>query len=82
VSVAALATFFVLAATLDWLSCAWHRARESGAVAVAVVLAVAIEALGWLPIWFAITADAPEVAVASIAGSAVGTAVGLRRGRR
>ena len=71
--------FFILAAAADWLSCLWHYARESGSRARGMLLAMLLEGLGWLPIWFAITLEDPLVAVVSIIGSAVGSAVGFEK---
>ena len=76
----ALAVGFVCAAAVDWLACAWQRAREDGAVWRGVGLACALEAAGFLPFWLAIQGDSPEVALAAIAGAGVGTFVGFRRG--
>lgn len=76
-----VAIVFVLGALSDWLTVLWHRKREDGAVAGAVFLSSCLEALSWLPVWLAITWEDWRIVVASVAGSALGTAIGMRRPR-
>lgn len=74
-----LPTFFVLAAAADALSVRWQEARERREVARLALLSMVLEALTWLPVWFAITAEDWRIAAVSIAGSGLGAAWGMRR---
>lgn len=80
----AVAVTFICAAASDELACRWQSARERRAVARGVWLALAIEAIGWVPTLLAIDPildrDAGALAwivAASLAGSAVGSARGF-----
>lgn len=74
--------FFLFAVASDWLTLAWHRAREGRQVGRTVALSAALEAITWSPILAAITADTKIVwacAGASIVGASIGTRIGLTR---
>jgi len=73
--------FFVLATMSDWLSCLWHQARERDLRVRGMALAMTLEALTWVPIWFALTMEDFMIAVVSIAGSAAGSYLGFSRQR-
>ncbi len=77
-----LPVFFLLAAASDWFTCQWLRARESNKLWLAVLLSMVLETLTWIPLWCALAYDQPAIAGACILGSAVGTGLGLRRGRK
>lgn len=74
-----LAVFFLLAAGADWLSVAWQSAREHRQPWRLSLISMSLEALTWLPVWFALTLEDWRIALVSIAGSGVGAAIGLRR---
>jgi hypothetical protein len=72
---------FVSAALQDRLACAWYDARDRGDRRGGVLIGLLLEALGWLPL--VVTLDGLDIRVAifcSLAGTAVGTTLGLRRG--
>lgn len=73
-----LVLFAVLAAGVDYLSCVWHRARERGARGTGAAVSVALDVLGWLPIWFAIDWQDVRILVASAIGSGIGSVLGFR----
>jgi hypothetical protein len=77
--VIAVLACFALAALGDVLTVWWHRARERRSVPVAATLSGALELLTWAPLWLAITTEDWRVVAASVAGSVVGTAIGMRR---
>src|SRR5690606_25383642 len=72
---------FILAAASDWLTVRWHHAREAGSIWMTGLLSCALEALTWVPVYVAIVTQSPWIAVASVLGAGVGTAIGMRRGR-
>ena len=72
-----LIAFAVLSAAADGLSILWHHARESRRYIAVASLSMALEAISWIPIWFAITDQDYRIAVASIVGSALGSSAGL-----
>jgi hypothetical protein len=74
----AIIALVAIAAAADWLSIAWHRARESGRVARTVALSVALETLNAVPFAAAIAVDDWRLLAAGVAGSAIGTALGMR----
>ncbi len=75
-----LPIFFLLAASSDWCTCRWLKAREEGKVWKAVALSAVLESLTWIPILAAIEYRDPVViALACIVGSVFGTGFGLRR---
>lgn len=67
-----------VAAGADWVSIAWHRARERGAVGRTVALSVALEVLNAVPFAAALAADDWRLLAAGVVGSAAGTALGMR----
>lgn len=76
--------FFVFAVASDWLTIAYHRARESSRISRTSILSAALELITWLPILVAVTTNSATVwacAVASIVGSGLGTSIGMRRGK-
>lgn len=72
-----LLVIFTLAAAGDWVSCQWLLARDTNAIGVAVAFAMVLECLAWIPVWFAIRREDWRIAAAAIAGSGLGTAIGL-----
>lgn len=68
---------FVLAASSEWLTLLWHRARERRYVTRVVAVSIILETVSWIPIWYAIVYTSWEVAAASIVGSGLGAALGL-----
>jgi len=77
-----LALFFVMAAAADTLSVLWQNARERDAILALGGLSMALEALGWLPLWFALMRQDMGIAIVSIAGSGVGAVLGAWQVRR
>lgn len=77
-----LATFFVLAALGDTLTITYHRHREAGRTWATAGTSMLLEALSWAPVLFVVTTGDLGVAFASVAGSGLGTAWGLRRNNR
>lgn len=73
-----LLVFFVMATLVDYLTVKWHEAREQKRVTRLAALSGIIELLNWAPIWFALTQNDLSVALASIAGSIVGSVWGVR----
>jgi hypothetical protein len=71
--------FFILACVHDWLTCVWLTQRELQRYKLTVLLSMLLETLTWLPILVAIQTQDYSIAVASVLGSGVGTALGLRR---
>lgn len=75
----AFAALVALAAAADWISIAWHLARERGKVRRTVVLSVALETLNAVPFAAALAVDDWRLLAAGIVGSAAGTAIGMLR---
>lgn len=81
---AVLVAAFAAAIVYDVLSIRWTRAAARDATTwraygAGIALAIALEALRWLPILFAIRTGDASLALVSVAGSAVGNAVALPR---
>lgn len=68
-----IALVFVFAAATDVLAVHYHAAREAGRAGRAAVVAMLLEAASWLPIAVALETGDWRIAVASVAGSGVGT---------
>lgn len=77
-----LLLFFLLATLSDVATVHWHSAREADRIVATSALSVLLECLTWLPVWFALSEDDYRIAVVSVVGSAVGTALGMARVRR
>lgn len=77
--IALLAVFFVLAGCADFLSIRWQEAREAGNALRLAVLSMTLEALTWIPVWFALTLEDWRIAAVSILGSGIGAAWGIRQ---
>lgn len=75
----ACVVWFCIAATSDWLSVAWHDAREKRHARRSAHLAVALEAVTWAPLLLVFETGYWSVIVASLAGSWVGSYVAVRR---
>lgn len=56
----------------------WHRLREAEKPASTALVSGILELLSWAPIWVAIQENDPGIMLASIAGAAVGTYLGMR----
>lgn len=75
-----LALFFVFAVAADHLTMLWHAAKDNKQPVKLVGISMALESLGWIAIWFALSGDEdPWIAAVSIAGSGCGTALGYCR---
>lgn len=70
---------FIVEALGDYLSCMWHDARENGRIATQVVISMFLQALTWIPIWFAIQTEDWRIAMISIVGTGFGTMLGALR---
>lgn len=68
-----------LAAVLDVLTLAWHRAREAGARGRTVVIGVGHEIAASVPLVVAIELGAWWPILAGVIGSVIGTTWGMRR---
>jgi hypothetical protein len=77
--VVAFLVFFALAAIHDIAAVWWLELRDKGNKFLATLVSMALEALQWAPIWFAIKENDLTIAVAAIAGAGVGTWAGLKR---
>lgn len=77
----AFTLLIAVAAAADWLSVAWHAARERGHVTRAIVIAVALEILNAAPLVAALAADDWRLLIAGVIGSAIGTGIGVHRAK-
>lgn len=69
---------FTCAAANDRAACAWQRARERGDVRRGIPLAMLMEGIAWVPVIISIELGTPVLALAGLAGAAVGTWWGFR----
>ena len=77
-----LVGFFILAAIADYLTCLYHDNRERDNIWTTSSISMGLETLSWIPIWFALTQENVWIAIVSIVGSGVGTAIGLKKTRK
>jgi hypothetical protein len=77
-----LLVFFVLAALHDLAATWWLDLKDEGKHWQASLMAMGIEALQWATVLVAITEENLMIAVAAVAGSGVGTWLGLKRRRQ
>jgi len=80
-ALAATMFFFAVAYAADFITIAWHRARESCEIAKTANLSMLLEAISWTPILVAISTDEATTwacCAASVLGSRIGTARGMR----
>jgi hypothetical protein len=75
----AILAFIAFAAASDYLALLWHRAREQRQLVNLLAISVLMESLGWAALWFALVREDRTVALASIAGCAIGTTLGYCR---
>lgn len=73
---------FVFEILGDYLSCLWHDARESGKIWTQTLISMILGALNWIPVWFAITLEDWRIALISVLGTGLGTALGAFSVRR
>ncbi len=69
----------VLAGLHDFLALTWHYAREAHRTTRMVVVGVAMELVGAVPLVVALELGAWWPVAASVVGSAVGTVLGMGR---
>jgi hypothetical protein len=77
--VLAILAFIAFSAASDYLAILWHRARERRHLASLLAISVLMESLGWAALWFALVREDWTIALASIAGCAIGTTLGYYR---
>lgn len=68
-----------LAALHDFLALAWHRARERAERSRTIVIGVAMELVGAVPLVVALELGTWWPVAAGVLGSIVGTALGMDR---
>lgn len=76
-----LVLFFVFALAADFLSVLYTRYCDTGKIITVVVIAMSLETLGWIAIWFAIVGEDWRIAAVCVAGSGAGSTLGMLRSR-
>jgi hypothetical protein len=70
---------FVIEVAGDYFSCKWHKARESKNQTHQIIIAMFLQLLNWIPVWFAIKEEDPMIVVVSIIGTGLGNYLGSRK---